>query len=213
MVASDVRPSREHRFVPVLPADDFSYAYLLGAYLGDGYIADNSRSYQLVITLDAAYPDIIEECSGAILLSLPSTRPHVNADRVHRAVRVEAGSKLWPDLFPQHGPGRKHTRPIVLAPWQREIVERQTWQFVRGLIHSDGCRTVNRFTTKLPSGRVAEYAYPRYFFSNLSTDIRSLFCEACDRLGLRWTQSNHRNISISHRKSVALLDEFVGPKR
>jgi hypothetical protein len=66
---------------------------------------------------------------------------------------------------------------------------------------------------KLPSGRVAEYAYPRYFFSNLSPDIRGLFCEACDRLGLRWTQSNHRNISISHRASVALLDEFVGPKR
>jgi hypothetical protein len=212
MVASDVRPPREHRRVPVLPADDFSYAYLLGAYLGDGYVADTGRSFQLVIALDAAYPEIIEECAGAILLSMPSARPHVNPHRVHRSVRVEAGSKLWPELFPQLGPGRKHERLIVLAPWQREIVERHTWQFVRGLIHSDGCRTVNRFRTTLPSGRVAEYAYPRYFFSNLSADIRSLFCEACDRLGLRWTQSNHRNISISHRESVALLDEFVGPK-
>jgi hypothetical protein len=44
-------------------------------------------------------------------------------------------------------------------------------------------------------------------------DIRGLFCSACDRLGLRWTQSNARNISISHRASVALLDEYVGPKR
>ena len=83
---------------------------------------------------------------------------------------------------------------------------------MRGLIHSDGCRTVNRFKTRLPSGRVAEYAYPRYFFSNLSADIRGLFCESCEQLGLRWTQSNHRNISISHRTSVALLDEYVGPK-
>ena len=64
----------------------------------------------------------------------------------------------------------------------------------------------------LPSGRVAEYAYPRYFFSNLSADIRGLFCESCERLGLRWTQSNPRNISVSHRASVALLDEHVGPK-
>jgi hypothetical protein len=110
------------------------------------------------------------------------------------------------------GPGRKHERPIVLAPWQCEIVEAHPWPFVRGLIHSDGCRTVNRFTTRLPSGRVAEYAYPRYFFSNLSADIRALFCESCEQLGLRWTQSNHRNISISHRTSVALLDENVGPK-
>ena len=67
-------------------------------------------------------------------------------------------------------------------------------------------------TTRLPSGRDATYSYPRYFFSNESADIRSIFCEYCDRLGLRWTQSNRRNISIAHRDSVAKLDEFVGPK-
>jgi hypothetical protein len=110
------------------------------------------------------------------------------------------------------GPGRKHERTIVLASWQREIVDAHPWPFVRGLIHSDGCRTVNRFTTRLPWGRVGEYAYPRYFFSNLSADIRGLFCESSERLGLRWTHSNPRNISISHRTSVALLDENVGPK-
>jgi len=77
---------------------------------------------------------------------------------------------------------------------------------VRGLIHSDGCRTTNRFKTTLPSGRVAEYAYPRYFFSNRSGDIRGLFCEACEALGVRWTLSNPRNVSVAHRKSVALLD-------
>jgi hypothetical protein len=69
------------------------------------------------------------------------------------------------------------------------------------------------WAAKLPSGRVGEYAYPRYFFSNLSADIRGLFCEYCDRLGIRWTQSNHRNISVSHRSSVAAMDEFIGPKR
>jgi hypothetical protein len=106
----------------------------------------------------------------------------------------------------------KHLRPIVLEPWQQAIVEAHPWQFLRGLIHSDGCRTVNRFKTKLPSGRVAEYEYPRYFFSNLSADIRGLFCATCEQLGLRWTQSNHRNISISHRHSVALLEQHVGPK-
>jgi hypothetical protein len=39
-----------------------------------------------------------------------------------------------------------------------------------------------------------------------------IFCEHCELLGIRWTQSNPRNISVSHRKSVALLDEFIGPK-
>jgi len=92
-------------------------------------------------------------------------------------------------------------------------VDDQPEPFLRGLIHSDGCRVINRFRTRLPSGRVAEYAYPRYFFSNLSADIRRLFCESCERLGVRWTQSNHRNISVSHRHSVAILDAFIGPKR
>ena len=100
----------------------------------------------------------------------------------------------------------------MLTDWQQEIVDAHPHPFLRGLLHSDGCRTVNRFSTTLPSGRVAEYAYPRYFFSNLSDDIRGLFCEACERLGIRWTQSNPRNISVSHRTSVAILEELVGPK-
>ena len=70
-----------------------------------------------------------------------------------------------------------------------------------------------RFKTRLPSGRVAVYAYPRYCFTNQSADIRALFCEYCEKLGIRWTESNPRNISVAQRKSVALLDAFVGPKR
>jgi hypothetical protein len=49
---------------------------------------------------------------------------------------------------------------MVLEDWQRDIVDQFSEEFLRGLIHSDGCRTINRFTTRLPSGRVAEYAYP-----------------------------------------------------
>ena len=99
-----------------------------------------------------------------------------------------------------------------LEEWQLEVTHQFPRELLRGLIHSDGCRTVNRFKTRLPSGRVAPYEYPRYFFSNLSEDIRRIFCDHCELLGIRWTQSNPRNISISHRKSVALLDEFIGPK-
>jgi hypothetical protein len=32
-------------------------------------------------------------------------------------------------------------------------------------------------------------------------------------LSVRWTQSNQRNISIAHRPSVEILDDYVGPKR
>jgi hypothetical protein len=199
-------------FVLWHPPDDWSYAYLLGAYLGDGCVSATNGSYQLVIVCDLAYPGIIEECLGAIVLTSLRSHVGVHPHRVHRCARVACSWKGWAEALPQHGPGRKHTRPIVLEPWQQRIVDEHPWRFLRGLLHSDGCRTINRFKTKLPSGRVAEYAYPRWFFSNVSEDILGLFCATCEALGLRWTQSNHRNISISHRHSVALLDAQVGPK-
>ncbi len=115
--------------------------------------------------------------------------------------------------FPQHGAGKKHKRPIVLVDWQQEIVDCFPKPFIRGLIHSDGSRVLNRFTVDLPNSGPRVYAYPRYFFTNFSADIRGLFCEACDKLGVRWTQSSHKNISVADRKSVELLDSFVGPKR
>ena len=200
-------------FVQWQPPDRYSYSYLLGLYLGDGCVTGVGPGRQLVIALDTAYPMIIEDCVAAVKLLRPECHIGRYRHREHNCVRVAAASTHWFEVFPQAGPGRKHERPIVLEPWQREIVDAFPREFLRGLIHSDGCRTVNRFSTKLPSGRMAEYAYPRYFFSNLSADIRGLFCDYCDRLGIRWTQSNPRNISISHRRSVALLDEFVGPKR
>jgi hypothetical protein len=47
---------------------------------------------------------------------------------------------VWPCLFPQHGPGKKHTRPIFIAEWQQKLAERWHEQLLRGLIQSDGCR-------------------------------------------------------------------------
>lgn len=143
---------------------------------------------------------------------MPHGRVHVRTRPGSRV--LESGWKQWPEMFPQHGPGReKHTRRITLAGWQRALVEEHPKEFLRGLVHSDGCRVMNRFTVDPPSGWRAEYAYPRYFFSNLSADIRGLFCEYCARVDVRWTRSNQRNISVSHRGSVAIHDSSIGEKR
>jgi hypothetical protein len=56
------------------------------------------------------------------------------------------------------------------------------------------------------------YSYPRYQFSNRSDDIKRIFGEACDRLGVEWRPWGRWNVSVAKRESVALLDEFVGPK-
>lgn len=164
------------------------------------------------ISMDAGYPGLIEEAVMATQLVALNSRVTTRKIRDSECVVVGCSWKGWPDAIPQHGPGHKHTRPIRLEEWQQDIVDAYPWEFLRGLLHSDGCRTTNRFTTTLPSGRVANYEYPRWFFSNLSDDIRELFCRTCEAVGVRWTQSNPRNISVAHRDSVALLDEFVGLK-
>jgi hypothetical protein len=195
------------------PEQPAAYCYLLGVYLGDGCLnAVPSGAASLIVSLDLAYPAIIDAAARSIRVVFPGVRVGRSFPKDASLVVLRASHPALPFAFPQHGPGRKHTREIHLTEWQRTLTHAFPKELLRGLIHSDGCRTVNRFKTKLPSGRVAEYEYPRYFFSNLSADIRSIFCEHCELLGIRWTQSNPRNISISHRRSVALLDEFVGPK-
>ncbi len=116
-------------------------------------------------------------------------------------------SKQWQRLFPQHGPGYKHQHRIVLAQWQRELVDRHHPLLLRGLIHSDGCRVIAR---ERQAGRVRHA--PRYLFVNLSEDIIRLFCASCDALGITWTRPNRKTIAVYRLSSVARIDEFVGPK-
>ena len=190
--------------------DRRDYSYVLGMYLGDGCVSRMPRTTALVISFDPKYPAIIGECRAALSAIAPGTvRTQIRKNGVVVLVACFAG---WPILFPQFGPGKKHERKIELDDWQREITHQYAREFIRGLIHSDGSRCMNRFSVRLPSGRVGRYAYPRYFFTNYSADIRRIFCEHCELLGIRWPQSNPTNISVSHRDSVALLDEFVGPK-
>jgi hypothetical protein len=102
------------------------------------------------------------------------------------------------------GTWRKHERSIRLAPWQRAVVSRQGEAFIRGLIHSDGCRVV-------ANDRGVKSV--RYHFSNRSEDITRIFCESLDALGVRWTRPCDREIAIYRKASTARLDEFIGPKR
>ncbi|WP_093839137.1 transcriptional regulator [Streptomyces aidingensis] len=195
------------------PEDRTAYAYLLGLYLGDGCISRLARTYSLRIACADAWPGLIDACEAAMTAVRPDNR--VNRVRRQGCTMVTSHSNHWPCLFPQHGPGRKHERRIVLEDWQREIVDGQPWEFVRGLIHSDGCRVTN-WTTRTVGGEPRRYEYPRYFFTNASDDIRGLFTRALDGLGVEWRslrQSRRaQTLSIARRGSVALMDAHVGAK-
>jgi len=127
-----------HDFAGLPPAP---YAYVLGMYLGDGCISRDRRVWRLRIVLDKKYPAIIDRCREAVNMLMPSQRAAVRA-LPKGCVEVSMYSKHWPCLFPQHGPGKKHTRRIALEPWQQALVDQATEEFVLGLIHRDGCRVV-----------------------------------------------------------------------
>jgi hypothetical protein len=45
------------------------------------------------------------------------------------------------------------------------------------------------------------------------SDIRGIFCEACELVGVYWIASGAHTIYVSRKTDVAALDRFIGPKR
>jgi hypothetical protein len=199
--------------VPTLPEPLGDYAYLLGLYLGDGCISRNGDPakgiWVLRIACADAWPGLLSDCKDAI----KAVRPDNKVSIVHSdgCSYVQAYSRHWPCLFPQHGAGKKHDRRIELATWQQVIAARYPDRLARGLFHSDGCRFVNRVRRPLADGD-HWYEYPRYMFTNESADILGLCGEALDTLGVSWRFSRRNTISVARREAVARLDQFVGPK-
>jgi hypothetical protein len=193
--------------------DETAYAYLLGLYLGDGHIVSKPGQHHLSIFCNATQVGLIATAEEAMRRVMPL--PCVSRRRKPGCVEVKSYTKHWCCMFPQHGPGKKHERTIALESWQQAIVGAHPWEFVRGLIHSDGCRVTN-WTIRVVDGERKRYEYPRYVFTNVSADIRRLYTDTLDALGVEWTHctrhGNAYNISVARRASVALMDAHVGPK-
>lgn len=193
-----------------LALDEAAYCELLGWYLGDGHLDQGRRGvWNLHIVNDLGYPADNERIQELMRRVKPGGRPHARLRP--GSVVITVSWKHWPCLFPQHGPGRKHLRPIELETWQREMVERHPAAFLRGLFHSDGSRVAN-WTTRRVGGEVRRYDYPRWQFSNRSEDILGLCSWALDRVEVPWRRSGPWTISVSRRAAVARLDALVGPK-
>ncbi|MEV5378754.1 hypothetical protein AB0L26_22690 [Streptomyces nondiastaticus] len=200
MCDSDPRPPQDHA----------AYSYLLGLYLGDGCLSAGQRGvFALRIACADAWPGLINSCREAMQHIRPESRVWIVQKQ--GCVMVTSTSKHWPCLFPQHGPGKKHERVIALEPWQKRLVGAHPWELLRGLIHSDGCRVTN-WTTRVINGATKRYEYPRYFFTNKSADIRQIYTDTLDTVGVEWKQPNAFNISVARKASVALMDAHIGPK-
>jgi hypothetical protein len=181
------------------------YVYLLGIYLGDGMLTLAPKNvWRLRIFQDSRYTNLIASCVEKIV-TICGHKPVLVSKDGGGCTEIVSHWKHWLCLFPQHGPGPKHRRPISLEGWQRRLVEHYPQEFIRGLIHSDGCRVINRVW----EGR---YEYVRYHFTNTSDDIRRLFMETCAMIGVDCRPNNRTNLSVARRKSVAILESFVDPK-
>jgi hypothetical protein len=156
------------------------------------------RTYVMRIFLNEGQPDVIDEAVRAMSELIPMRR--VGLGRIGRCVIVRMYWGGWPSMLPQHGPGRKHSRRIVLEPWQEKLVATFPEQFVRGCIHSDGCRH-----RRIVKGK----NYPAYSFSNRSNDILALFAWTCRLLGIHCSRSSQVAISVARRTDVARLDTVM----
>ena len=181
---------------------DDDYAELLGLYLGDGHIVRTSRADRLRIYLDTRYPGIVTDTWALLQRCFPERSLGWLVSRKGTTTILSLYCTHLSCVFPQHGPGRKHKRPIVLEPWQREILARAPWSFLRGCIRSDGCHFFNR------TGR---YEYLSYDFRNRSADILGLFTSACDLVGVKYRRYSE-HVRIYRRESVALMLGHVGLK-
>lgn len=195
------------------------YAELLAVYLGDGCISEHARTQRLRVHLDTRYPNMNAEIQTLMRRCFPANRtsavrpsPSAWSGRSDSWTVLSVYSRHLTCLFPQHGKGRKHERPIILEPWQHEALDAAPWRFIRGCIRTDGCAFINRTDIHRPQ----PYEYLSYDFANMSKDIVGLFVDACDRVGVftrvtcnsrgRWS------VRINRRPSVALMLDHVGLK-
>lgn len=181
---------------------DEDYAELLGLYLGDGHIVRTGRSDRFRLFLDTRYTQIISDARSLLRRCFPERGVGVSRSAEGTMTIISLYCTHLACLFPQHGAGRKHDRRIALEEWQRSIVEREPWPFIRGLIRSDGCVFVNR---------TGPYEYVSYDFRNHSADILQLFTDTCDLVGVEYRRYSRR-ARVYRRASVARMLQHVGLK-
>jgi len=176
---------------------------LLGIYLGDGCISRAGRTFRLRLSLDARHPGVIRDARAVLQRGFACNQVGtVQADGGSTVVLSVYNSHL-PCLLPQHGPGLKHLRPIALEPWQQRILDLTPYDFIRGCIWSDGCTFINR---------TGPYEYLTFDFCNSSEDIRRLFVEACETVGIE-CRANADRVRINKRAVVERLAAEIGTKR
>ena len=185
------------------------YVYLLGLYLGDGCISGHRK--RGVVAPDLSRPAI----------SWPDRRVRtrdVGSDAVTRecaAVDRMRRDRGFLETLDSPFPATRR-RPKMVASDRHGALAAKIDRRLSGTADprpdSLGRMSSDKHGERHGACKQRRYSCPRYMFTNMSDSIRFLFVEACERLNVRWMQTNARTIAVSRRDDVARLDTFIGPK-
>lgn len=188
------------------------YSYILGLYLGDGYINKQGRTYKIRIFLDGKYKNLNDFVRRELSLLFPKNKigtlktKKLNSTDTSMEI-IYCHNNYIPDLFPQHGPKKKHERTILLEDWQLEIIEPS--YLLTGLFHSDGSYYMNNKTKK-----------NEYSFSNYSLEIIQIFKNCLEHYNISnnvcktiINENTKYQVFITNRESVEKLNNLIGDKK
>jgi hypothetical protein len=178
----------------------------LGLYLGDGTISRQPRG--VTVFASSWMPSIRGSSRDASARCLRSRFERIGMLDHPGCVEIGSSWKHWPCVFPQAGPGMKHTRPIVLTGWQQRIVESHPEDFLRGLFESDGnagtstCERRTRLrdgsrntgtaaTCSATSRRISDGCSPTHVRRWVSTGLRRIGETSRFRVAMTWPRSTN----------------------
>lgn len=171
-----------------------TYSYLLGLYLGDGYINKCERTFRMRIALDKKYDALNEYAKSKMEEMFVGNK--VGVVNYENHINISVYNSQIAELFPQHEKGVKHSRDVSLMEWQEELIIPK--ELLKGLFHSDGCYYLSR-------------GYDFYKFDNKSNDLLKLFKKCCDELEIEYTYGEGI-VRIYRRNSVNKLKNIIGDK-
>ena len=116
-------------------------------------------------------------------------------------------------------PRAAHPSACIRCGDEATLPPESSYAYVLGQYLGDGCISAHPkgvFALRIACcdayPGVMRYEYPRYFFTNTSTDIMGLCQWALGLLDLHWTMTGSKNLSVARMADVAVLDVHVGPK-
>lgn len=205
MDLSELRfPNKSHRKPILLPCNSPRLAELMGAYFGDGNIANR---WQLNFSMNAVKDSAYAYYITSLVFDLFQIRPKIRKRKDENTLAISCSSISLVDYFITKGaiPGNKiHYQPSI-PNWIHESSEYEKL-FVRGLIDTDGCLYIHRHKVG-----PKEYKNIGFCFTNLCLNIVQGVADILAHNNIKpYITKDKRNIYLYRVASIERYLEVFG---